>query len=413
MGRTFYHTDGAGASTDRALHHGSAMIVSVKHPLLLSAALLGFASPAFAQQSLPALPASGGASGGGASAAPPPAAGAAQAGQAAETPQASQPAAGGLTPQQLYDHVRRGLVVLERNGLPMAIGTVLGSDGRILTALSGLNGGDGADVLYADGTTVHAKVGQSDKGNDLALLIPQAAQGQAPHTDGLSASGLAPTVAQLRAMIPVRGARLAPAQAGVKGPADAHGRDGQSLAQMLDIDVKGPLFAGAPLLDSAGNVVAVLVRACKGAAPAAAGGGDDAWAAWGNGSQAAAKAAACSPVVVGAPVSTIRSFLTAPPSLPAAAPTPPAPAAWLGIRGEPEMGGVKGVHVIGVAPQSPAEASGLKSNADIIAAVDGEPVDTPEKLSAAIGKHAPGDTVKLLVYGQGKFREVSVALRAH
>ena len=49
--------------------------------------------------------------------------------------------------------------------------------------------------------------------------------------------------------------------------------------------------------------------------------------------------------------------------------------------------------------------------ADIIAAVDGEAVDTPEKLATVIGKHAPGETVKLLVYGQDKFREVAVALR--
>lgn len=366
------------------------MIVSVKHPLLLSVALLGFASPAFAQQSLPPLPGS-------------PSAGGAAAPASAPASGAAAAAPAGVTPQQLYERVRRGLVVLERNGLPVAIGTVLGSDGRILTALSGLGGGDGADVLYADGTTVHAKVGQSDKTADLALLVPQSGK----WTDGLAASGLDPAAAQLRAMIPVRGARLAPAQAGVKGPAEAHARDGQGLLRMLDVDVKGPLFAGAPLLDSEGNVVAVLVRACKGAAAASAAGGD-AWAAWGNGSQPAAKAAACSPVVVGAPVTMIRSFLTAPPVAAAA----PAPAPWLGIRGEPETGSVHGVHVMAVAPQSPAEASGLKPNADIIAAVDGEAVDTPEKLSAAIGKHAPGDTVKLLVFGQGKFREVSVALRA-
>src|SRR6185437_763429 len=113
---------------------------------------------------------------------------------------------------------------------------------------------------------VHAKVGQTDKATDLALLDPAAGASGAKWTDGLSASSVAPAAAQLRAMIPVRGARLAPAQAGVKGTAEAGGAS------------------------------------------------SDAWAAWGAASQAGAKSAACAPVVVGAPVSAIRSFLTSAPA---------------------------------------------------------------------------------------------------
>jgi S1-C subfamily serine protease len=89
-----------------------------------------------------------------------------------------------------------------------------------------------------------------------------------------------------------------------------------------------------------------------------------------------------------------------------------APAPWLGIRGESDQGGsAHGVRVVAVAPQSPAEKSGLKSNSDIIMAVDGQSVDSPEKLAELIGKHAPGDTVKLLVSAEGRFREVAVALK--
>ena len=65
--------------------------------------------------------------------------------------------------------------------------------------------------------------------------------------------------------------------------------------------------------------------------------------------------AACKPVVLGAPVSAIRSFL----SHAAAAPATPAP--WLGIRGEPETSGnVHGVRVVAVAPSSPA--AGVRHN---------------------------------------------------
>ena len=116
------------------------------------------------------------------------------------------------TPQQLYEHVRRGVVAVERNGVPVAIGTVLGGDGRILTALSGLGGADSADVLYADGTTVHTKVGHSDKTSDLALLVPLSGK----WTDGLTASETDPSRADVRAMLPLKGAHLSPAEAGIR-----------------------------------------------------------------------------------------------------------------------------------------------------------------------------------------------------
>ncbi len=320
-------------------------------------------------------------------------------GQAAPAEEAAAPAPGLPTPQQLYEHVRRGVAVIERGGLPIAIGTVLGNDGRILTALSGLGNADVADVRYADGTTVHAKLGHSDRVTDLALLVPQVAK----WTDGLIASEADPSGAELRAMLPARGGHLGPAEAGIKGRVDAHARDGEPLLQMLDVDVKGPLIAGTPLLDSTGSVVAVLVRACKGAAPQATDGASS-WGAWAAQVQAV-KAAACAPAVFGAPVSTIRSFLSKTPA------SASVPAPWLGIRGEPESSGsTHGVRVVAIAPQSPAERAGLKSGADVIVAVDGQPIDSPEKLADAIARHAPGETVKLLVFGQDKFRELSVAL---
>jgi serine protease Do len=313
-----------------------------------------------------------------------------------------------LTPQQLYERFRRGVVAIERNGVPVAIGTVLGGDGRILTALSGLGGADGAEVRYADGTAVHAKVGHSDKEQDLVLLVPQSGK----RTDGLSASEADPMRADLRALLPMRGARLGPAEAGVKGRAEAHARGGEPLLEMLDVDLKGPPVAGAPLLDATGRVVAVLVRACKGPPPQSETGRETGRetgpsAAWPTAEAQPPKATPpCLPVIVGAPVSAIRTFLVRTPAT-AAAPVP-----WLGIRGEPEAsGGVHGVRVKAVAPSSPAEKAGLKPDSDIIVAVDGLPIDSPEKLADTIGKHAPGDAVKLLVFGGDKLREVSVVLR--
>jgi serine protease Do len=298
-------------------------------------------------------------------------------------------AAEGADVRKLYERLRRGVVMVERNGMPAAVGTVLNGDGRILTALSGLGGSDAVDVRYSDGTVVHAKVGEADTGLDLALLVPKTIK----WTDGLEASESDPTGAILRAMLPsaAKGG-FGPAVAGVRGQVDAHARDGQALSNLLDIDLKGVPVAGAPLLDSNGNVVAILVRACKGEA-----GQPDEGSAPG----------ACTPVVLGAPVTAVRSFLSHAP----AAPAPAAP--WLGIRGQPEVtGNVRGVRVTAVAPSSPAEKAGLKATNDVIVAVDATPIDTPEKLAEAIAKHAIGDSVKLLVFSGDRFRESLVALRA-
>jgi serine protease Do len=387
------------------------MLFAVKRslPSLVSVALACVALPAAAQppaaRSMPSLPSPGQNAQPPAQAAqnPPPAPASPDAAPAAFPGPAALP-----TPQQLYEHVRRGVAVIERGGLPIAIGTVLGNDGRILTSLSGLGAGDNVDVRYADGTAVHAKLGHSDRATDLALLVPAAAK----WTDGLQASETDPSAAELRAMLPARGGHLGPTEAGVKGRVDAHARDGEPLMQLLDVDIKGPMIAGTPLLDSTGNVVAVLVRACKGAAPQAQGqapGDASPWAAWMPQAQPVkAAAAACAPAVFGAPVSTIRAFLSKTPA------TAAVPAPFLGIRGEAEAPNaahpMAGVRIVAVAPQSPAEHGGLKADGDVIVAVDGQPIDTPEKLSDAIAKHAPGETVKLLVYGQDKFREVPLVL---
>jgi serine protease Do len=127
---------------------------------------------------------------------------------------------------------------------------------------------------------------------------------------------------------------------------------------------------------------------------------------------AAPPVAPCTPLVVGAPVSAIRDFLL---HTPANAVTP---APWLGINGVPDSeSNTHGVRVMAVVPESPAQKAGLKasddrSQADLIVAVDGQPVDSPEHLGEIISRHAIGEHVKLLLLSGGKFHEVQVVLRA-
>jgi serine protease Do len=305
--------------------------------------------------------------------------------------------------------VRRGVVLIERDGRFLGFGTVLGGDGRILTSLSALGTGaqsDNANVRYSDGTVVPARVGHRDPTWDLALLVPHTVHWK----DGLSASEVQPNGGDLRAPVPSRaGAKPIALPVHFKGLTDAVSRQGDSLMDALDVEVRNTLpLAGAPILDPQGTVVGVFVRACKLAVANGA-------------AQEAYKTGpiACAPTMIGAPVSAVRSFLARTP----ADAVPPAP--WLGIVGEADQSGsVHGVRVMAVAPQSPAQKAGLKAGekggngtegADRVVGVDGSPVDTPQRLAEAIAKHAIGEQVKLLLLGggaNGTFREVTVTLRA-
>lgn len=308
----------------------------------------------------------------------------------AGTPSAA-PSAGSLDLTQ----IRRGVVQVEQQGRPMAIGTVLSKDGRVLTSLSALGGVDAPEIRYADNTVVKTKVGHKDKAWDLALLIPQTGH----WTDGLMPTDVDPTGVDIKAFLPKAG-KMAANLIAIKGKVEAHAKEGDALNNVLDLDLKGlPGIPGAPLINPDGRVVGVLVKACKDAAPTPPETPDP-----------KAKPPACTPVSIGAPVAALRGFLMKTPS------NAVQPAPWLGLGGVPtESGNVKGVRVMGVAPGSPAEKAGLKptgESPDTIVAVEGAPVETPEQLAAAIAKRSIGQSVKLLVFAQGKFREVVVTLRA-
>lgn len=347
-------------------------LAPVARVLVPSLFLLVSASRAFAAP-LPSLP--------GPNEPPPPAAKNAP-------PPASAGSGGTLDLTQL----RRGVVQVEQSGIPKGVGTVLSKDGRVLTSLSALGGVDAVDIRYADNSVVKAKVGNKDKAWDLALLIPQSGK----WLDGLIPTDADPVGIDIKSFLPKAG-KLAANAVTVKGRTDAHAKEGDPLNSVLDLDLKGlPSIPGAPLIDPNGKVVGLLVHACKDAAGAPA--------------DAKAKAPACTPVTIGAPVPALRSFLMKTPA------NAVQPAPWLGLGGAPtESGNVKGVRVMGVAPGSPAEKAGLKAtgeNPDTIVAVEGAPVETPEQLAEAISKRAIGQTVKLLVFSAGKFREVPVVLRA-
>jgi S1-C subfamily serine protease len=77
-------------------------------------------------------------------------------------------------------------------------------------------------------------------------------------------------------------------------------------------------------------------------------------------------------------------------------------------------GALQGTIVQQVTEDSPASAAGLQEG-DVIAALDGEPVEGPRALVEAIAERAPGDQITLTVFrpdDEGE-REIEVTLGAH
>lgn len=294
---------------------------------------------------------------------------------------AAKPAATPAAPPDLRAVAQ---VTIEQQGRMVAVGVVLGGDGRILSSLRLLDAGGrkvpgvlsspDVSVHYADGFKVRARVMHTDAEAGLALVVPlegRRTQGVKPSTEAPVGAGAGARV--LRAGKETSLSLVAGAVPFLKAEPAAE-------------DLK----AGTPVFDGSGAVLAITVRQCP--------------------PDEAAPAAVCPSAFV--PVSYIRGFLKK---------TPPGatiPSAWLGIGGEAlDTGAVRGVRVIAVAPNSPASAAGLSAAAeadktDVILSVDGEAVATPEALGAKIGAHGVGDKAKLLVFRGNRLRDVVVVLKS-
>ncbi|NUP08746.1 MAG: serine protease [Polyangiaceae bacterium] len=281
----------------------------------------------------------------------------------------------------------KGLVVLQRAGQVVGLGTVLDGDGRILTALSPLGNGNDLEAKFADDTVRKVKVGHQDRAWDLALLVPQSGK----WTEGLKSSNANPLKdgSNVRAFSVVNKAKPVANDLVLRSKRTLIGGDDEELDNALEIGSKvNSKDIGSPIVDESGRVVGVLSRACL-----------------------PIEGKPCAPVAYGVPMPAIKSFLK---GVPADAVQP---AAWLGIQGAPESTSVvKGVRVLSVAKNSPASEAKLKGGdkgaGDMIVAVGGDPVTNNEELAAAVKKRAIGEKVPLTLFSKGAYKTVDVVLRA-
>lgn len=291
---------------------------------------------------------------------------------------------------------RRGVVVIERQGRPLALGAVLDGDGRVLTALSPLTSGNFLSVRYADGAVVPLKLAHADRGWDLALLAPAPPPTQALRKAGVKAAREPSFVGLQTFTSAAVGRPLGMAPVSIQLARPLLGGDGVTLHDAYTLSSKAP-NVGAPIINAEGEVVAIVARACP--APPAPRDGSA------SGPQSARTS--CVPLPYGAPVSALKQFLR----------KAPAEATWLGIEAAgDEAQGVRGVRVVAVTPGSPAASAGLRPGKDILAAdliiaVDGTPIATPGELNEAVRARVVGDSIELLLFGLGRYRRVSVKPR--
>jgi len=83
--------------------------------------------------------------------------------------------------------------------------------------------------------------------------------------------------------------------------------------------------------------------------------------------------------------------------------------ASLGVSIQDLTNGGSGAQVVDVTAGSGADKAGIKSG-DVIVSIDGQQITTRSDLSAAIGAHQPGDTVKVEIQRDGQTTELTATL---
>ncbi|HMA92144.1 MAG TPA: S1C family serine protease [Polyangiaceae bacterium] len=292
---------------------------------------------------------------------------------------ATNPTALPVSPERL----RQALVEVRAQNKTVALGMVLDGDGRIVTALGALGRGVGLTARYADGTTALLRVIHTDRAWDLALLSPSDQR----FTNGLLASKRDPfkEVGKLRILRLDAARKLNAVALGTPLRETLTGSDSAPLTQAMTFrPALQPNDVGAPIVDEHGDVVGIAAQACL-----------------------PTTLDHCVPMVYAVPVAELKRFIRDGASF------KNAPLPWLGITVASESSSaVPAARIMSIGPNSPASALALRAGkqGDILLAVDGTPVGSPEQFAETLHRHRAGDRVTLLLLAEGRYREVRVTL---
>ena len=316
---------------------------------------------------------------------------------------------GGLTVGEIYDRTASGVVDISVSGGGGGFGEtqgegsgfVLDDNGSIVTNAHVVDGASSITVTFADGQKAAATLVGVDASTDVAILdvdVPASQLTPLPLGDSADVEVGDPVVAI--------GSPFGLAGSVTSGIVSALDRtvespNGYPISGAIQTDAAiNPGNSGGPLLDTAGDVIAVNAQIASNS------GGNDG-------------------VGFAIPIDTVKQVaeqLLAGKTV---------QHAYLGIslatvdaNAAQALDVPQGVAIVSVQDGSPAAQAGLQggtgntdvggqafaTGGDVITAIDGDPVRTAEDLSAAIARHEPGDTVTLTVYRDGSSQTVDVTL---
>ena len=291
----------------------------------------------------------------------------------------------------LFETVRPSVVRIDAvtsNGRGTGTGFVISADGRIATNAHVVGDASTVDVEFSDGTAATATVLGVARSEDLAVI--QVERDDLTPVEFGSSDDLrvGERVVAIGNSLGFEGSPTA--TDGIVSALDRSIRidDGTRLTELIQTDAAiNPGNSGGPLFDLEGKVVGIN----SAGSPMAQNVGF------------AIAIDSAQPILdtlsTGEPV--LQAFLGI-----SSAPLTPETAAQLGIDAD---GGVLGAVVLDVSAESAAEAAGLRVG-DLITAIDGELVESPDAVGDAISGSDPGDTIRVTIVRDGSETSIDAVL---
>lgn len=292
-----------------------------------------------------------------------------------------------VLPSTVYIDVRTGTSASTGSGF------VLREDGYVLTnqhvIASAVNGAGQVTVVFSDGSEEPAQIVGSTSDYDLAVLHVDR-DGLEPLVLGDSdALVVGEPVVAIGAPLGLEGTVTSGIVSALNRPVTINGDDGSSFMNAIQTDAAINLGnSGGPLVNAAGEVIGVN-------------------------SAIAATAGSSGSSGLGFAIPSTQVRRTAEQIINTGEATYPVIGAVLDIR----YSGV-GVQILSedaadgtqaITPGGPAEQAGLQPG-DVIVAMDGTPVTTPDELIVRIRAHAPGEVITLTLQEGDAQRDVDVTL---